>query len=89
MDNDMRPKNDMRPIHPGEILLEEFLKPHKISQTDLAEKSGLKRRLISQIIHEKRNITAQTARRLGKALLTSDQFWLNLQTSYNTKKQNG
>jgi addiction module HigA family antidote len=71
------------PIHPGEILNEEFLKPMQISQYRLAKDISVPPRRINEIVHGKRSITADTALRLGKFFGISPQFWLNLQTRYD------
>ncbi len=71
------------PIHPGEILLEEFLKPMDISQYRLAKATSVPARRINEIVHGKRAITADTALRLSRFFGTSDRFWLNLQTRYD------
>jgi antitoxin HigA-1 len=71
------------PIHPGKILLEEFLKPMRISQYRLAKDISVPPRRINEIVHGKRSITADTALRLGKFFGISPQFWLNLQTRYD------
>lgn len=73
------------PIPPGEILLEEFLKPLEISQNQLARDIQVPANRISQIIHGKREITADTALRLGKYFDIEPEFWLNLQLRYNIK----
>lgn len=73
----------LSPIHPGEILEEEFLKPMGISQYRLAKDISVPPRRINEIIHGKRSITADTALRLGKFFGISAQFWLNLQTRYD------
>lgn len=70
------------PIHPGEILLEEFLVPFGISQYRLAKDIDVAPRRINEIIHGSRAISANTALRLGKYFNTSPQFWLNLQSHY-------
>jgi len=70
-------------IHPGEILLEEFLKPMGISQNRLARAMGVSPRRINEIVHGKRAITADTAIRLAQALGTSEQFWMGLQADYD------
>ena len=70
------------PVHPGEILLFEFLKPMGLSQSRLAQKIGLPPRQISEIVHGKRAITADTAMRLSKFFGTTAQLWLNLQAHY-------
>ena len=71
------------PIHPGEILREEFLEPMEISQYRLAKDISVPPRRINEIVHGKRSITADTALRLGRFFNMSPQFWLNLQTRYD------
>jgi len=71
------------PIHPGEILKEEFLEPMGISQYRLAKDVSVPPRRINEIVHGKRAITADTALRLGRFFNMSPQFWLNLQTRYD------
>ena len=71
------------PIHPGEILLEEFLKPMGISQYRLAKATSVSARRINEIVHGKRAITADTALRLSKYFAMSDRFWMNLQIRYD------
>jgi addiction module HigA family antidote len=71
------------PIHPGEILREEFLEPMGISQYRLAKDISVPPRRINEIVHRKRSITADTALRLGRFFNMSPQFWLNLQTRYD------
>jgi addiction module HigA family antidote len=71
------------PIHPGEILKEEFLEPMGISQYRLAKDISVPPRRINEIVHGKRAITADTALRLGRFFTMSPQFWLNLQTRYD------
>ena len=70
-------------IHPGEVLLEEFLNPLAISQNRLARAMGVPPRRINEIVHGKRAITADTALRLAAALGTSEKFWLGLQADYD------
>jgi addiction module HigA family antidote len=70
-------------IHPGEILLEEFLEPMAISQYRLSKDIGVPPRRINEIVHGKRSITADTALRLGRYFGMSAQFWLNLQSRYD------
>ncbi|MEJ2653289.1 MAG: HigA family addiction module antitoxin [Gammaproteobacteria bacterium] len=70
-------------IHPGEVLLEEFLKPMDISQNRLARAMGVPPRRINEIVHGKRAVTADTALRLAAALGTSEQFWMGLQADYD------
>ena len=71
------------PIHPGEILMEEFLEPMGISQYRLAKAISVPPRRINEIVHGKRSITADSALRLGRFFGMSPQFWLNLQTRYD------
>ena len=71
------------PIHPGEILIEEFLEPMGSSQYRLAKDISVPPRRINEIVHGKRSITADTALRLGRFFGMSPQFWLNLQTRYD------
>jgi addiction module HigA family antidote len=71
------------PIHPGEILFEEFLKPMDISQNKLGRDLGVSPRRINEIIHGKRSITADTALRLGVYFGNSASFWLGLQMDYD------
>jgi addiction module HigA family antidote len=73
----------IKPIHPGEILLEQFLKPMGISQTKLAFFISVPPRRINEIVQGKRRISADTALRLGRCFGTSPQFWLGLQTDYD------
>ena len=73
---------DFPPVHPGEILLEEFLKPMRISQYRLAKSIHVPARRINEIVLEKRGITADTALRLSRFFGNSAQFWMNLQTRY-------
>jgi addiction module HigA family antidote len=77
----------LKPIHPGEILKEEFLLPMKISQYRLATDIGVPPRRINEIVHEKRSISADTALRLSKYFGTSERFWLNLQARYDLDKE--
>lgn len=71
------------PIHPGEILLEEFLEPLGLSQYRLAKGISVPPRRINEIVHGKRAVTADTALRLARFFGTSDRFWLNLQTRFD------
>ena len=71
------------PIHPGEVLLEEFLVPLEVTQHRLAVSIGVPPRRINEIVHGKRRITADTALRLARYFATTDRFWLNLQTRYD------
>ena len=71
------------PTHPGEMLLEEFLKPLKISQSELAEKLGVSYPRVNELIHAKRGVTPDTALRLEKLFGMEAQFWLNLQLAWD------
>jgi addiction module HigA family antidote len=71
------------PIYPGEILIEEFLKPMGISQYRLAKDISVPPRRINEIVHGKRSITADTALRLGRFFEIAPQFWLNLQNRFD------
>ena len=73
----------MPPIHPGEILAEEYLAPLEISQHKLAVDIGVPPRRINEIVHGKRRISADTALRLARYFGTSERFWLNLQGRYD------
>ena len=73
---------DLSPIHPGEILREDFLEPFGITQNRLATIIGVPPRRINEIVLGKRSITADTALRLAKAFGNSAQFWLNIQDRY-------
>ncbi|MDD3293685.1 MAG: HigA family addiction module antitoxin [Geobacteraceae bacterium] len=76
-------KRDFPPIHPGEILLKEFLEPLGVSQYRLARDIGVTPRRVNEIVHGRRAITADTALRLGRFFTMEAQFWLNLQTHYD------
>jgi len=76
-------KEKLQPIHPGEILMEEFLEPLNISQYRLAKDISVSPRRINEIVHGKRSISADTALRLGRYFGTSAQFWLNLQSHFD------
>ena len=73
----------IHPIHPGEILMEEFLSPLGLSQNQLANDIGVPPRRINEIVHGKRRITADTALRLAHYFKMSPQFWLGLQMDYD------
>lgn len=76
-------KNMIAPIRPGEILMEEFLKPLGVSQYRLAKDINVPARRINEIVHGKRSITADTALRLSRYFHLSERFWLNLQAGYD------
>ncbi len=73
----------LQPVHPGEVLLEEFLKPMGLSQNRVALDIGVHPRRINEIVLGKRSITADTALRLGRYFGVSPQFWLGLQRDYD------
>jgi len=75
------------PIHPGEILMEEFLKPLGISQYKLAKDINVPARRINEIVHGKRSISADTALRLSRYFNLSERFWLNLQARYDLETE--
>lgn len=77
----------LKPIHPGEILSEEFLKPLNIAQYKLATDLDVPRTRISQIIRGERSITADTALRLARYFGTSSEFWMNLQMHYELRSE--
>lgn len=76
-------KKKLHPVHPGEVLLEEFLKPMGLSQNKLALNVGVHARRINEIILQKRRITADTALRLARFFGTSAEFWLGLQSQFD------
>jgi len=76
-------KENLNPVHPGEVLLEEFLKPLGLSQNRLALDIGVAPRRINEIVLKKRSITADTALRLAHYFAVSPQFWLGLQVEYD------
>ena len=80
------PMKNLPNIHPGEVLLEEFLTPMGISQNALARAAGVPPRRINEIVLGKRGITADTAVRLAAALGTSERFWLGLQADYDLEE---
>ncbi len=73
-------------IHPGEVLLEEFLKPLAISQNRLARAMSVPPRRINEIVHGHRAVSADTAIRLSRALGTTEQFWMGLQADYDLEE---
>ena len=79
----MTPKKKLAPVHPGEILLEEFMKPLGPCQTRLGRDLGVSPRRINEIVHGKRSITADTALRLSRYFGTSAEFWLGLQADFD------
>lgn len=77
----------LQPVHPGEVLLEEFMKPMAITQYRLAKETEVPARRINEIVHHERAITADTALRLARFFGTSEMFWLNLQARYDLDMQ--
>ena len=77
---------DMEPIHPGEILAEEFLKPMSISQSKLASDLGISFRRVHEIVHGKRSVTAETAYLLAQYFGNSPEFWMGLQSEYELER---
>ena len=73
-------------VHPGEILLEEFLQVYGVSQNRLGREIGMSPRAINEIVHGKRSITANSALRIAQFFGTSPEFWLNLQSSYDLEE---
>lgn len=81
------PARRLPSIHPGEILLEEFLEPLELSQYRLAHDISVPPRRINEIVHGKRAISADTALRLARYFGTTDRFWLNLQARYDLEQE--
>jgi addiction module HigA family antidote len=79
----MTPKKKLAPVHPGEILREEFMQPLGLSQTRLGRDLGVSPRSINEIVHGKRSITADAALRLSRYFGTSAELWLGLQADYD------
>ena len=77
------PQQKLSPVHPGEILLEEFLRPLSLSQYRVAKDMSVPARRINQIVRGTRAVTADTALRLARYFGTSERFWLNLQSRYD------
>lgn len=71
------------PTHPGEVLLEEFLEPLEIPQTELAGKLGISVQRVNELVNQKRGVTPETAWLLAGAFGTTPQFWMNLQANYD------
>jgi len=78
--------SELQNVHPGEVLLEEFLHPMGISQNRLARDIGVPPRRINEIVHGKRAVTADTALRLSRYFGTSDGFWMGLQADYDLEE---
>ncbi len=81
----MNPTNKMRPVHPGEVLREEFLSPLGLTAHALAMELKVPAPRINEIVRERRAVTPDTALRLARYFGTTPEFWLNLQTSYELK----
>jgi addiction module HigA family antidote len=79
----MPARKRLSPVHPGEILLAEFLHPLRLTQYRLAKSLKVPARRINEIVHGERAVSADTALRLARFFGTSDRFWLNLQTAYD------
>jgi addiction module HigA family antidote len=79
----MSTRKRLAPVHPGEILLEDFLGPLELTQYRLAKSLGVPPRRINEIVHGTRAVSADTALRLARFFGTSDRFWLNLQAAYD------
>lgn len=79
----MSTNQTMPPIHPGEVLMEEYLQPLEVTQHRLAVAIGVPPRRINEIVHGKRRISTDTALRLARYFGTSERFWLNLQDRYD------
>ena len=82
----MKHSSHLSDITPGEILLEEFMKPHGLSQNGLAEALGVSPMTVNQIVNGKRSVTAEVALRLGRYFGMAPQFWLNLQARHDLEK---
>lgn len=80
-------REKLEPVHPGEVLLEEFLKPLGVSQYRLARDLSVSPRRINEIVHGQRAITADTALRLSQHFGTSARFWLNLQVQFDLDRE--
>ena len=76
----------LKNIHPGEVLLEEFLKPMDLSQNKLARNIGVPPRRINEIVHAKRSVTADTALRLARYFRMSESFWMGLQSDFDLEE---
>ena len=83
----MRSRQKLVPIHPGEVLLSDFLEPLEVSQYRLARDISVPPRRINEIVHGKRAISADTALRLARYFSTSERFWLNLQARFDLETE--
>lgn len=81
------PRQKLAPVHPGEVLLEEFLRPLRLSQYRLAKDVSVPARRINEIVRGTRAVTADTALRLARYFGTSERFWMNLQARYDLEVQ--
>lgn len=79
-------RNGMRPIHPGEILSEDYLKPLGVTASALARVLHVPTNRVTGIVNGERDVTAETALRLARALKTTPEFWINLQSAYDLRK---
>ena len=79
-------KNGMRPVHPGEVLKEEYLEPLSLSSAALARALGVSAPTVNDIALQRRGVSADMALRLSICLATTPEFWLNLQTTYDLRK---
>ena len=77
------PVNKLPPVHPGEVLLEEFMKPLGLTQYRVAKDISVHPRRINEIVHGNRSVTADTALRLSRYFGNSERFWMNLQAGYD------
>jgi len=77
------PRKRLAPVHPGEVLLEEFLRPLEMTQYRLAKSLKVPPRRINEIVHRQRAVSVDTALRLARFFGTSDRFWVNLQATYD------
>lgn len=89
MSKEGKKEDKIAPIHPGEVLMEDFIKGFGITQNKLAVAIGVPPRRINEIVHGKRGITADTAIRLGKYFGTTAEFWMNLQAHYELRIERG
>jgi addiction module HigA family antidote len=79
----MTRKRDIKPVHPGKLLAEEFMRPSGVTQYRLSKATGLSPIQVSHIVRGKRSVTAETALRLGRFLEMSPEFWMNAQAHYD------
>lgn len=82
MEEALKAAHKLAPVHPGEVLLEEYLEPLKLTQYRLAKDISVPARRVNEIVHRKRGVSADTALRLARYFGTSERFWLNLQSQY-------